>query len=189
VVVFLSCKSDTLLYLHRVQECAHIAFCENRLNIFCADHIIACTHGLLHTSALKDFADQPGVGEVFIFITKDYFCSAGILKLISCQNGLKKSGSLTLISESSVESFFAAAYFLNYPERDRAAMNKTLIVESPEEWNNLIIKRINSFFDSEELFRRIPAHQITKSDHCGACTCPAFNSSTKFCDESQLFLH
>ena len=58
----------------------------------------------------------------------------------------KKSGSLTLISESSVESFFAAAYFLNYPERDRAAMNKTLIVESPEEWNNLIIKRINSFF-------------------------------------------
>lgn len=25
-------------------------------------------------------------------------------------------------------------------------MNKTLIVESPEEWNNLIIKRINSFF-------------------------------------------
>lgn len=81
MVVFLSCKSDTLLYLHRVQECAHIAFCENRLNIFCADHIIACTHGLLHTSALKDFADQPGVGEVFIFITKDYFCSAGILKL------------------------------------------------------------------------------------------------------------
>lgn len=58
----------------------------------------------------------------------------------------KKSGSLTLISESSIESFFAAAYFLNYPERDRAVMNKTLIVESPEEWNNLIIKRINSFF-------------------------------------------
>ena len=92
MVVFLSYKSDTPLYLHRVQECAHIAFCENRLNIFCADHIIACTHGLLHTSALKDFADQPGVGEVFIFITKDDFCSAGILKLISCQNGLKKVG-------------------------------------------------------------------------------------------------
>lgn len=146
VVVLLSCKSNSLLYSSRAKERAHIAFCENCLDIFCADHIIVCSQGLFHTSALKNFVDQSGVGEVFIFITKDYFCSEGILKLISCQNGLKKSGSLTLISESSVESFFAAAYFLNYPERDWAAMNKTLIVESPEEWNNLIIKRINSFF-------------------------------------------
>ncbi len=30
-------------------------------------------------------------------------------------------------------------------------MNKTLIVESPEEWNNLIIKRINSFFGFREI--------------------------------------
>ena len=78
--------------LEQGQGARYIAFCENCLDIFCADHIIVCSQGLFHTSALKNFADQSGVGEVFIFITKDYFCSAGILKLISCQNGLKKVG-------------------------------------------------------------------------------------------------
>ena len=74
VVVLLSCKSNSPLYSGSAQERAHIAFCENCLDIFCADHIIVCSHGLLHTSALKNFANQPGVGEVFIFITNDLLC-------------------------------------------------------------------------------------------------------------------
>ncbi len=74
VFVLLSCKPNSPLYSSSAQERAHIAFCENCLDIFCADHIIVCSHGLLHTSALKNFADQPGVGEVLIFITNDLLC-------------------------------------------------------------------------------------------------------------------
>ena len=74
VFVILSCKSNSLLYSSRVNERVHIAFRENCLDIFCADYIIVCSHGLLHTSALKNFANQPGIGEVFIFITNDLLC-------------------------------------------------------------------------------------------------------------------
>ena len=94
-------------------------------------------------------------------LNKDYFLLGRDSQIDQLSKWIeKKSGSLTLISESSIESvLFVAAYFLNYPERDRAVMNKTLIVESPEEWNSLIIS-------DEKDCLLIPVFNFTEDIRC-----------------------
>lgn len=94
-------------------------------------------------------------------LNKDYFLLGRDSQISKLSKWIeKKSGSLTLISESSIESvLFVAAYFLNYPERNRAVMNKTLIVESPEEWNSLIIS-------DEKDCLLIPVFNFTEDIRC-----------------------
>lgn len=94
-------------------------------------------------------------------LNKDYFLLGRDSQINQLSKWLeKKSGSLTLVSESSIESvLFVAAYFLNCSERDQAVMNKTLIVESPEEWNSLIIS-------DEKDCLLIPVFNFTEDIRC-----------------------
>ena len=72
----------------------------------------------------------------------------------------KKSGALTIVSESSLEStLFIAAFFLKHYQKYKDVLNKTLIVESPSEWNHLIIKK-------ERDYLLIPIFNFTEDIRC-----------------------
>lgn len=94
-------------------------------------------------------------------LSKDYFLLGRNSQINQLSKWLeKKSGSLTLISESSIESvLFVAAYFLNNSECNQTVMNKTLIVESSVAWNNLIIS-------DEKDCLLIPVFNFTEDIRC-----------------------
>lgn len=72
----------------------------------------------------------------------------------------KKSGSLTLVSESSLEStLFIAAFFLSQKEKYSAVINKTLIIESTSVWNDLIRRH-----EKDGLY--IPVFNFTEDIRC-----------------------
>ena len=69
------------------------------------------------------------------------------------------TGSLTVISESTIESvLFVAAYFRTH-EQYKAIMNRTLVIESPEEWNRLVIS-------NETNCLLIPVFNFTEDIRC-----------------------
>ena len=72
----------------------------------------------------------------------------------------KKSGSLTLVSESALEStLFIAAFILSQKEKYSGVINKTLIVESTTIWNDLVRKH-----EKDGLY--IPVFNFTEDIRC-----------------------
>lgn len=72
-------------------------------------------------------------------LNKEFFLIGRELQIEQLSKWIQKeSGSLTVISESLLESaLFVAAYFF---ERDQRLLKKTLIIESPDVWNGLVAK-------------------------------------------------
>lgn len=72
----------------------------------------------------------------------------------------KKSGSLTLVSESALEStLFIAALFLSQKEKYSAVINKTLIIESTSVWHDLVRR-----YEKDGLY--IPVFNFTEDIRC-----------------------
>lgn len=96
-------------------------------------------------------------------LTKDYFLIGRDSQIEQLSKWLeKKSGSLTLVSESVLESvLFIAAHFLNCRPQSEAMLSKTLIVESAERWHDLIIQ-------GERDCLLLPAFNFTEDIRCPA---------------------